>query len=40
MTHSVIPMIALNNGVPIPQVGLGVLQTKEGAEVEAVRTRP
>ena len=36
MTHSVIPMIALNNGVDIPQLGLGVFQTKEGEEVEAV----
>jgi len=29
-----IPTITLNNGVEIPQVGLGVFQTKEGAEVE------
>lgn len=34
MTSSVVPMITLNNGVEIPQVGLGVFQTKEGAEVE------
>jgi diketogulonate reductase-like aldo/keto reductase len=26
--------VTLNNGVTIPQVGLGVFQTKEGAEVE------
>jgi diketogulonate reductase-like aldo/keto reductase len=32
-------MVTLNNGVDIPHVGLGVFQTKEGAEVErAVRT--
>lgn len=28
------PLVTLNNGVRIPQVGLGVFQTKEGAEVE------
>jgi diketogulonate reductase-like aldo/keto reductase len=39
MSNPVIPMVTLNNGVVIPQVGLGVFQTKEGAEVErAVRT--
>ena len=38
MNSSVVPDIRLNNGVTIPQVGLGVFQTKEGAEVEnAVR---
>lgn len=38
MANPVIPMVRLNNGVEIPQVGLGVFQTKEGAEVErAVR---
>jgi diketogulonate reductase-like aldo/keto reductase len=38
MQHSEVPRITLNNGVEIPQVGLGVFQTKEGAEVEqAVR---
>lgn len=31
---NVVPMIALNNGVEIPQVGLGVFQAKEGDEVE------
>jgi diketogulonate reductase-like aldo/keto reductase len=34
MSNPVIPMVPLNNGVAIPQVGLGVFQTKEGAEVE------
>jgi len=33
-----VPMLTLNNGVEIPQVGLGVWQAEEGAEVEhAVR---
>lgn len=30
-----VPTIALNNGVKIPQVGLGVWQAKEGSEVES-----
>lgn len=34
MSTVTIPTITLNNGVVIPQVGLGVFQTKEGAEVE------
>ncbi|HEY0738325.1 MAG TPA: aldo/keto reductase [Herpetosiphonaceae bacterium] len=34
MSTATIPSITLNNGVVIPQVGLGVFQTKEGAEVE------
>ena len=34
MANSAVPIITLNNGVEIPQVGLGVFQTKEGAEVE------
>jgi 2,5-diketo-D-gluconate reductase A len=34
MSSTAIPTVALNNGVVIPQVGLGVFQTKEGAEVE------
>lgn len=34
MSDSLIPTATLNNGVEIPQVGLGVFQTKEGAEVE------
>ncbi len=39
MSNPVIPMVTLNNGVEIPQVGLGVFQTKEGEEVErAVHT--
>ena len=38
MSNSVVPMVTLNNGVQIPQVGLGVWQAEEGAEVEgAVR---
>ncbi len=38
MSNAGIPMVRLNNGVEIPQVGLGVWQAKEGAEVEgAVR---
>jgi diketogulonate reductase-like aldo/keto reductase len=32
---SFVPMVTLNNGVAIPQVGLGVFQAKEGAEVES-----
>jgi len=34
MANSAVPIITLNNGVQIPQVGLGVFQTKEGEEVE------
>ena len=34
MSSPRIPTVTLNNGVTIPQVGLGVFQTKEGAEVE------
>jgi hypothetical protein len=38
MNQSTVPTITLNNGVPIPQVGLGVWQAAEGEEVEtAVR---
>lgn len=38
MTNSNIPTLTLNNGITIPQVGLGVWQAAEGAEVEnAVR---
>jgi diketogulonate reductase-like aldo/keto reductase len=38
MGNAAIPTVTLNNGVEIPQVGLGVFQTPEGAEVEgAVR---
>ncbi|MBV9869002.1 MAG: aldo/keto reductase [Abitibacteriaceae bacterium] len=38
MSQSAVPDITLNNGVTIPQIGLGVFQTPEGAEVqEAVR---
>lgn len=29
-----VPTVTLNNGVVIPQIGLGVFQTKDGAEVE------
>src|ERR671933_790117 len=39
MNESVVPLVTLNNGVAIPQVGLGVFQAKAGVEVErAVRT--
>jgi diketogulonate reductase-like aldo/keto reductase len=34
MRERSVPLITLNNGVEIPQVGLGVFQTKEGDEVE------
>jgi diketogulonate reductase-like aldo/keto reductase len=34
MREPVVPNIPLNNGVAIPQLGLGVWQAKEGAEVE------
>lgn len=34
MSTAVVPTISLNNGVDIPQVGLGVWQAKEGTEVE------
>jgi diketogulonate reductase-like aldo/keto reductase len=34
MTQNQIPNITLNNGLNIPQVGLGVWQAAEGAEVE------
>lgn len=34
MSSPRVPTVTLNNGVTIPQVGLGVFQTKEGAEVE------
>lgn len=38
MANATVPTVTLNNGVEIPQVGLGVFQTPEGAEVEgAVR---
>jgi diketogulonate reductase-like aldo/keto reductase len=37
--HSAVPKITLNNGLAIPQIGLGVWQAAEGAEVEtAVRS--
>jgi diketogulonate reductase-like aldo/keto reductase len=38
MNTAVVPMIALNNGVQLPQVGLGVWQAEEGAEVERAVT--
>lgn len=39
MSNSNIPVVTLNNGVDIPQIGLGVWQAKEGTEVErAVHT--
>ena len=34
MSNVIIPMVTLNNGVAIPQVGLGVFRSKEGPEVE------
>jgi 2,5-diketo-D-gluconate reductase A len=34
MSNPNIPLITLNNGIEIPQVGLGVFQANEGAEVE------
>jgi diketogulonate reductase-like aldo/keto reductase len=34
MSTATVPMITLNNGVQIPQIGLGVWQAEEGAEVE------
>ncbi len=34
MSIANVPMVTLNNGVDIPQVGLGVWQANEGAEVE------
>jgi diketogulonate reductase-like aldo/keto reductase len=38
MSNADVPVITLNNGVQIPQVGLGVFQADEGSEVEgAVR---
>lgn len=33
-TNGAVPNITLNNGIEIPQVGLGVWQAEEGAEVE------
>jgi diketogulonate reductase-like aldo/keto reductase len=35
MSDSIVPTITLNNGVQIPQIGLGVWQAKEGDEVTA-----
>lgn len=35
---SLVPTLTLNNNVAIPQLGLGVFQTKEGAEVERAVT--
>jgi diketogulonate reductase-like aldo/keto reductase len=35
MSKAVGPTIILNNGVTIPQMGLGVFQSKEGGEVES-----
>ncbi len=34
MSTTNVPVITLNNGVQIPQIGLGVWQAKEGSEVE------
>lgn len=39
MHEPIVPTVTLNNGVTLPQVGLGVWQAREGAEVErAVQT--
>lgn len=35
MAERTIPTVTLNNGVTMPQLGLGVWQTKDGQEVEA-----
>lgn len=35
MTNKHVPILELNNGVSIPQLGLGVWQAKDGDEVEA-----
>ena len=35
MQQPAVPFLTLNNDVTIPRVGLGVFQTKEGAEVES-----
>ncbi|MDQ3856039.1 MAG: aldo/keto reductase [Chloroflexota bacterium] len=34
MPITTVPTVTLNNGVDIPQIGLGVFQTREGSEVE------
>ena len=34
MKNNNIPLITLNNGVSMPQLGLGVWQTRDGDEVE------
>lgn len=38
MSDSEVPMMTLNNGVQIPQLGLGVWQAKQGDEVERAVT--
>jgi diketogulonate reductase-like aldo/keto reductase len=38
MASGSVPIITLNNGVQIPQVGLGVWQSQEGEEVETAVT--
>src|ERR1035437_3270328 len=38
MVRITTPTIRLNNGISIPQLGLGVWQTRDGAEVEAAVT--
>lgn len=38
MIQSTTPSIVFNNGIPIPQLGLGVWQTKDGTEVESAVT--
>lgn len=34
MAHINVPIVTLNNGITMPQLGLGVWQTKDGEEVE------
>lgn len=38
MAEQTMPTVTLNNGVTMPQLGLGVWQSKDGAEVEAAVT--
>lgn len=38
MTKQSIPTVTLNNGVVMPQIGLGVWQSKDGQQVEAAVT--
>lgn len=38
MKNNIVPLITLNNGITMPQLGLGVWQTKDGDEVERAVT--